>query len=51
MAQRTVCLNDGKYIGIETIFTVVNGKQINIPDKVEALRKKSRKNQIGRAHV
>ncbi len=46
MAQRTVCLNDGKYIGIETIFTVVNGKQINIPDKVEALRKKSRKNQL-----
>lgn len=46
MAQRTVCLCDGKYIGIETIFTVINGKQINIPAKVEALREKSRHNQL-----
>ena len=34
MAQRAVCLCDGKYIGIESIFTVVNGKQINIPENV-----------------
>ncbi len=46
MAQRTMCLCDGKYIGIESIFTVVNGRQINIPDKVEALRKKSRSNLL-----
>lgn len=46
MAQRTMCLCDGKYIGIESIFTVVNGRQINIPDKVEALREKSRRSQL-----
>ncbi len=46
MAQRTVCLCEGKYIGIESIFTVVNGKQINIPEKVEALREKSRQNLL-----
>lgn len=46
MAQRTTCLCDGKYIGIESIFTVINGKQINIPDKVEELREKSRHNQL-----
>ena len=42
MAQRTVALCDGKFIGIESIYTVIDGKQINIPDKLE---------QIGRAHV
>ena len=31
MAQRTVALCNGKYIGIETIYTVINGWQINIP--------------------
>lgn len=46
MAQRTICLCDGEYIGIETIFTVIDGKQINIKDKVEALRKKSRQNNL-----
>lgn len=46
MAQRTVCFCDGKYIGIESIFTVINGRQINIPNKVEALREKSRHNQL-----
>lgn len=28
MAQRTVCLCDGKHVGIETIFTVISGQQI-----------------------
>ena len=37
MAQRTVCLCDGKYIGIESIFTVINGQQINIPEKLKEL--------------
>lgn len=46
MAQRTVCLCDGEYVGIESIFTVINGRQINIPNKVEALRQKSRQNQL-----
>lgn len=46
MALRSICLCDGKLIGIETIFTVVDGMQINIPEKVEALRKKSRNNEL-----
>ena len=46
MSQRTVCLCDGKYIGIETIYTVVNGKQINIPEKLKDLREKSRSNKL-----
>ena len=46
MAQRTVALCNGKYIGIETIFTVVNGRQINIPGKLKELRAKSRNNEL-----
>lgn len=46
MAQRTECLYKGKIIGIETIFTVINGKQINIEEKVEELRAKSRNNEL-----
>lgn len=46
MAQRTVCLCDGYYIGIETIYTIVNGKQINIPEKLKDIRDKSRRNQL-----
>lgn len=46
MAQRTVCLCDGKYIGIETIFTVINGQQINIPEKIKWLRAKSQSNEL-----
>lgn len=41
MAQRTVALCDGKFIGIESIYTVIDGKQINIPDKLERLRAKA----------
>lgn len=37
MAQRTVALCNGKYIGIETIYTVINGRQINIPEKLKEL--------------
>lgn len=46
MAQRTVALCDGKYIGIETIFTVIDGKQINIPEKLKELRAKSQNNEL-----
>lgn len=46
MAQRTVALCDGKYIGIETIYTVINGRQINIPEKLKELRAKSQKNKL-----
>lgn len=46
MAQRTVALCKGKIIGIETIYTVVNGRQINIPEKLKELRAKSRNNEL-----
>ena len=46
MAKRSVCICEGEYIGIESIFTVINGKQINIPQKVEELRGKSRRNLL-----
>ena len=46
MAQRTVCLYDGEYIGIESIFTVINGQQINIPEKLKELRAKSQNNEL-----
>lgn len=46
MAQRTVALCDGKYIGIETIYTVVNGQQINIPEQLKDLRCKSQRNEL-----
>lgn len=46
MAQRTVALYKGRCIGIESIYTVSAGRQINIPEKVEALRKKSRNNEL-----
>ena len=41
MAQRTVAICDGKYIGIESIYTVINGHQINIPDRLKNLREKN----------
>lgn len=46
MAQRTVALCDGKFIGIETIYTVIDDKQINIPEKINDLREKSRKDKL-----
>jgi len=46
MALRTVALCNGKYIGIETIYTVINGHQINIPEKLKELRVKSRNNEL-----
>lgn len=46
MAQRTVALYKGKIIGIETIYTVVDGQQINIPEKLKELRAKSRNNEL-----
>jgi len=42
LAKRSKCLYDGNIIGIESIFTAINGKQINIPDKVEKLRELGR---------
>ena len=37
---RPVCLWNGKYVGIETIYTIVGGKQINVPEKLADLRAK-----------
>ena len=46
MVQRTVALCDGKIIGIESIYTVINGQQINIPEKLKELRIKSQNNEL-----
>ena len=48
MAGRTTALyrdpDTGRtsYIGIESVYTVKDGRQINIPEKIEELRRKSR---------
>lgn len=46
MAQRTVALCNGEYIGIETIYTCINGQQINIPERLKELRVKSQNNEL-----
>lgn len=46
MAQRTVAEYKGTYIGIESVFTVIDGKQINIPGKVEELRALAKRNEL-----
>lgn len=47
MVKRPTCLCDGRLIGIESIYTIdADGKQINIENKVEALRKKSKNKEL-----
>lgn len=46
MARRSVCLCEGKLVPIESIFTVRDGKQINIPERVEWLRGKSKMGEL-----
>lgn len=46
MAQRTVALCNGIFIGIESIYTVINGQQINVPEKLKELRAKSQNNEL-----
>ena len=46
MAKRTTCLCDGKLIGIEYIFTVIDDKQINNPSRLAELRAKSREGKL-----
>ncbi len=46
MVKRSVCLYGEELIGIETIFTVINGKQINNPEKLEWLRELSREKKL-----
>lgn len=41
MITRSQCLYNGNIIGIETIYTVIDGKQINNPEKITWLRKLS----------
>ena len=46
MVKRAVALCEGKLIGIETIYTVIDGRQINIQNKVEELREKSKSKKL-----
>lgn len=46
MISRADCLYNGKIINISSIYTVVNGKQINIPGRVEQLRALGRSGQL-----
>ncbi len=43
---RPEALCNGKIIGIEYIFSIKNGMQINIPGKTEYLRKKGQNNEL-----
>ena len=43
---RPIALCDGKLIGIESIYTVIDGKQINDAGKVEELRVKASNNEL-----
>ncbi len=42
MTQRTVAIYNGKYIGMETVYTAIKDLQINILDKLKELREKVR---------
>lgn len=46
MITRSECLCDGKILGIETIYTVIDGNQINIKEKLDWVREKGRKNEL-----
>ena len=46
MIKRSVCIYNGKPIGIESIYTVIDGKQINIPEKLKWLSSKSKNHEL-----
>ncbi len=46
MIKRSCCIYDGEYVGIESVYTVVDGKQINIPGIVELYHKLGREKQL-----
>ncbi len=46
MVKRSYALCNDKIVGIESIYTLIDGKQINIPERVKELRVKSRKNEL-----
>ena len=46
MVQRAEALCNDKFIGIEYIYTIIDGKQINDPEKLGEIRSKSRNNEL-----
>lgn len=46
MIKRSRCLFNNEYIGIEYFYTVHDGKQINIPGRIEEYRKYGRENKL-----
>ena len=46
MIKRPTALYKNKVIGIESIYTVIDGKQINIAGKVEELKQKGANNEL-----
>ncbi len=46
MVTRSLCLCDGKLIGIEYIYTIINGMQINDKERLEWMREKARSRQL-----
>ena len=46
MAQKSECLCDGKIVGIETIYEVIEGDNINISGNIEALRIRSQRKEL-----
>lgn len=46
MVTRSYCLCDGEYIGIEYIYTVIDGMQINDKEKLAWMRAKARAHEL-----
>lgn len=46
MALRTVALCDGKEIGIDYIYSIIDGKKINDPEHLKEMRARSRNNEL-----
>ena len=46
MVTRSKCLYGDEIIGIESIYTLIDGKQINKVNEVERIRELGRKNQL-----
>lgn len=46
MIKRGYCIYNDEYVGIESVYTVVDGKQINIPGVVELYHRLGRENKL-----
>jgi len=44
--KRSVCICNGEYIDIAQCYTVIEGKQINIPEQVEKLRELAKQDKL-----